>query len=127
MSKRTCCHISSNSIRIMRRNLSTTKPCFTSLSSIWGDQESSGLLTEHKQLLDTKIWNALFEFQKDGVKGAINKIRQHNGCIIADSVGLGKTFEALAVIKYFELQDKGVLVLCPNKLRDNWNDLSGTE
>lgn len=84
------------------------------------EQESSGLLAEQMQLVDTEIWNALFEFQKDGVKGAINKIRQHNGCIIADSVGLGKTFEALAVIKYFELQDKRVLVLCPKKLRDNW-------
>ncbi len=84
------------------------------------EQESSGLLTEQMQLVDTEIWNALFEFQKDGVKGAINKIRQHNGCIIADSVGLGKTFEALAVIKYFELQNDRVLVLCPKKLRDNW-------
>ena len=84
------------------------------------EQESSGLLTEQMQLVDTEIWNALFEFQKDGVKGAINKIRQHNGCIIADSVGLGKTFEALAVIKYFELQNDKVLVLCPKKLRDNW-------
>ena len=84
------------------------------------EQENSGLLTEQMQLVDTEIWNALFEFQKDGVKGAINKIRQHNGCIIADSVGLGKTFEALAVIKYFELQNDRVLVLCPKKLRDNW-------
>ncbi len=84
------------------------------------EQESSGLLAEQMQLVDTEIWNALFEFQKDGVKGAINKIRQHNGCVIADSVGLGKTFEALAVIKYFELQNDKVLVLCPKKLRDNW-------
>ena len=84
------------------------------------EQESSGLLAEQMQLVDTEIWNTLFEFQKDGVKGAINKIRQHNGCIIADSVGLGKTFEALAIIKYFELQNDKVLVLCPKKLRDNW-------
>jgi SNF2 family DNA or RNA helicase len=66
------------------------------------------------------IWNALFEFQRDGVKGAINKILKHNGCILADSVGLGKTFEALAVIKYFELKNERALVLCPKKLRDNW-------
>ena len=86
------------------------------------EQESSGLLTEQMQLVDTEIWNTLFEFQKDGVKGAINKIRQHNGCIIADSVGLGKTFEALAVIKYFEMENdrNRILVLCPRKLRDNW-------
>ncbi len=85
-----------------------------------GEQEKSGLLTEDVQLIDTDIWKTLFEFQKDAVKGAINKIRQHNGCIIADSVGLGKTFEALAVIKYFELLNNKVLVLCPKKLRDNW-------
>ena len=85
-----------------------------------GEQEKSGLLAEDVQLVDTVIWNTLFEFQKDAVKGAINKIRQHNGCIIADSVGLGKTFEALAIIKYFELLNNRVLVLCPKKLRDNW-------
>ncbi len=83
-------------------------------------QEKDGLLTEDVQLTDTHIWNYLFEFQKDGVKGAINKILRHNGCIIADSVGLGKTFEALAIIKYFELRNQNVLVLCPKKLRDNW-------
>jgi SNF2 family DNA or RNA helicase len=71
-------------------------------------------------LLETGIWKALFEFQRDGVKGAINKILAHNGCIIADSVGLGKTFEALAIIKYFELRNDRVLVLCPKKLRENW-------
>ena len=84
------------------------------------EQGERGLLTEPTQLVDTKIWNALFEFQKDGVKGAINKILAHNGCIIADSVGLGKTFEALAIIKYFELRNANVLVLCPKKLRENW-------
>ena len=71
-------------------------------------------------LFETEIWKALFEFQKDGVKGAINKILRHNGCIVADSVGLGKTYEALAVIKYFELKNERVLVLCPKKLRENW-------
>lgn len=69
---------------------------------------------------DTEIWNTLYDFQKDGVKGAINKILRHNGCIIADSVGLGKTYEALAIIKYFELQNDKVLVICPKKLRNNW-------
>src|SRR5690606_28518701 len=58
--------------------------------------------------------------QRDGVKGAISRILKHNGCIIADSVGLGKTYEALAVIKYFELRNDKVLVLCPKKLRQNW-------
>ena len=85
-----------------------------------GEHEKSRLLAEDVQLVDTVVWKTLFEFQKDAVKGAINKIRQHNGCIIADSVGLGKTFEALAVIKYFELLNNKVLVLCPKKLRENW-------
>ncbi|MFK7778556.1 MAG: helicase-related protein [Gimesia sp.] len=71
-------------------------------------------------LLESKVWNMLFSFQKDGVKGAISKILEYNGCILADSVGLGKTFEALAVIKYFELRNERVLVLCPKKLRQNW-------
>ena len=96
------------------------KTLFHIFEQFLGEQEESRLLTEKTQLVDTDIWNALFEFQKDGVKGAINKIFQHNGCIIADSVGLGKTFEALAVIKHFELLNARVLVLCPKKLRDNW-------
>ena len=85
-----------------------------------GELTDIGLLSETTQLVDTEIWKTLFEFQKDGVKGAINKILTHNGCIIADSVGLGKTFEALAIIKYFELLNYKVLVLCPKKLRENW-------
>jgi len=71
-------------------------------------------------LPDTNIWQKLFSFQKDGAKAAINKILTCNGCILADSVGLGKTFTALAVIKYFELKNERVLVLCPKKLRRNW-------
>ena len=84
------------------------------------EQASADILTEGGTLRDTEIWETLFEFQKDAVKSAINKINKHNGCIIADSVGLGKTFEALAVIKYFELKNFRVLVLCPKKLKDNW-------
>ena len=70
---------------------------------------------------DSQIWNALYEFQKDGAKSAIAKLREHNGCILADSVGLGKTYTALAVIKYFELHNDRVLVLCPRKLFENWS------
>ena len=84
------------------------------------NQEKGDRLIQQQHLLDTKIWSMLFEFQKDGVKGVINKILAHNGCILADSVGLGKTFEALAVIKYFELLNYRILVLCPKKLRENW-------
>jgi len=69
---------------------------------------------------DSRIWNKLYKFQKDGVIGAIDKIEKYNGCILADSVGLGKTFTALAVIKYYELRNDRVLVLAPKKLRDNW-------
>jgi SNF2 family DNA or RNA helicase len=71
-------------------------------------------------LPDTRIWRTLFSFQKDGAKAAINKILAYNGCILADSVGLGKTYTALAVIKYFELRNERVLVLCPKKLSRNW-------
>ncbi len=69
---------------------------------------------------DSQIYNALYSFQKHGAQGAIHKLLNYNGCILADSVGLGKTFEALAAIKYFELRRENVLVLCPKKLRENW-------
>jgi len=69
---------------------------------------------------ETKVWQKLFKFQRDGVLGAIEKLEKLGGCIIADSVGLGKTFEALAIIKYYELRNDRVLVLCPKRLRDNW-------
>ena len=72
------------------------------------------------RLRDTQIWEKLYPFQRDGVLACLQKIRDYNGCIIADSVGLGKTYEALAIIKYFELQEARVLVLCPKKLEQNW-------
>lgn len=84
------------------------------------EQKKGGLLNERTGFFDSEIWDTLYDFQKDGVKGAINKILKHNGCIIADSVGLGKTYEALAVIKYFELLNNRVLVICPKKLTGNW-------
>ena len=96
------------------------KTLFHVFENFLADQEKGGLLDQNIKIVDTGIWQALFEFQRDGVKGAINKILKHNGCILADSVGLGKTFEALAVIKYFELKNERVLVLCPKKLRENW-------
>ncbi len=71
---------------------------------------------------DTAIWNKLFNFQRDAATGIINKLEKYNGCILADSVGLGKTFTALAVIKYYELRNRSVLVLCPKKLADNWRN-----
>ena len=70
---------------------------------------------------DSKIWGMLYNFQKDAALAIINKLEKYNGCILADSVGLGKTFTALSVIKYYENRNKNVLVLCPKKLANNWN------
>lgn len=70
---------------------------------------------------DSKIWSMLYNFQRDAALAIINKLEKYNGCILADSVGLGKTFTALAVIKYYENRNKTVLVLCPKKLANNWN------
>ena len=69
----------------------------------------------------SKIWGMLYDFQRDAVLAIINKLEKYNGCILADSVGLGKTFTALAVVKYYENRNKSVLVLCPKKLAENWN------
>lgn len=69
----------------------------------------------------SEIWKLLYDFQKDAVLAIINKLEKYNGCILADSVGLGKTFTALAVVKYYENRNKTVLVLCPKKLAENWN------
>ncbi len=96
------------------------KTLYHIFQSYLDDQKEGGLLNERTGFFESEIWNVLYDFQKDGVKGAINKILKHNGCIIADSVGLGKTYEALAVIKYFELLNQRVLVLCPKKLSGNW-------
>ena len=75
---------------------------------------------EDTGFFESVIWGKLYDFQKDAVIGAIRKLEKYNGCIIADSVGLGKTFEALAVIKYYQQLNKNVLVLCPKRLRENW-------
>jgi SNF2 family DNA or RNA helicase len=97
---------------------------YKTLFHLFGDflkeQDKTELLSEESHLTDSDIWQALFEFQRDGAKGAINKLLKHGGCILADSVGLGKTYTALAVIKYFEQRNHRVLVLCPKKLRENW-------
>ena len=74
---------------------------------------------------NSKIWGMLYSFQRDAALAIINKLEKYNGCILADSVGLGKTFTALAVIKYYENRNQRVLVLCPKKLADNWNTYKG--
>lgn len=84
------------------------------------DIDEDVLPNDRTGYLDTLIWNKLFNFQKDAATGIINKLETYSGCILADSVGLGKTFTALAVIKYYELRNRAVLVLCPKKLADNW-------
>lgn len=85
------------------------------------DINEDTLANEKTGFKETKVWKMLYNFQRDAVLGAINKIERHNGCILADSVGLGKTFTALGVMKYYELRNKKVLVLCPKRLSDNWN------
>ncbi|MFD3157959.1 helicase-related protein [Haloimpatiens sp. FM7330] len=84
------------------------------------EQNEEEVFQEKVGFKETMIWQKLYDFQKDGVRGAINRLEKYNGCILADSVGLGKTFEALAVIKYYEIRNKKVLVLTPKKLRENW-------
>lgn len=78
------------------------------------------LANEKTGFKNSIVWNTLYDFQKDAVLGIINKLERFNGCILADSVGLGKTFSALGVIKYYQERNKSVLVLCPKKLGDNW-------
>lgn len=85
-----------------------------------GELQEDKIIKTKTGIKDTLIWEKLYRFQRDGVLGAIDKIEKYNGCIIADSVGLGKTFEALAIIKYYELRNDRVLVLCPKRLRENW-------
>ena len=85
-----------------------------------GELDEDKIIKPQTGIKSTQVWQKLYKFQRDGVLGAIDKIERYNGCIIADSVGLGKTFEALAVIKYYELRNDRILVLCPKKLRENW-------
>lgn len=85
------------------------------------DVSEDNLPNEATGFKESKIWSMLYNFQKDAVLAIISKLEQYNGCILADSVGLGKTFTALAVIKYYENRNKSVLVLCPKKLTNNWN------
>ena len=97
---------------------------YLTLYNIFGEKllnmDDMARVKEKTGITQTKVWNSLYNFQHDAVVGAIKKLELYNGCIIADSVGLGKTFEALAIIKYYELRNDRVLVLCPKKLRNNW-------
>ena len=86
------------------------------------DIDEDVLPNDRTGYLESAVWKKLFNFQRDAATGIINKLETYNGCILADSVGLGKTFTALAVIKYYELRNRSVLVLCPKKLADNWRN-----
>lgn len=90
-------------------------------SEFLDDISEDELPNEATGFKQSKIWSLLYDFQKDAVLAIINKLERYNGCILADSVGLGKTFTALAVMKYYENRNKSVLVLCPKKLAENWN------
>ena len=90
-------------------------------SEFLDDISEDELPNEATGFKESKIWSMLYDFQRDAVLAIINKLEKYNGCILADSVGLGKTFTALAVVKYYENRNKSVLVLCPKKLAENWN------
>jgi hypothetical protein len=102
---------------------------FTALYNIFSefleDLNADFLPNEATGFKNSQIWSKLYDFQKDAVLGCISKLEKHNGCILADSVGLGKTFSALGVIKYYESRNKNVLVLAPKRLKDNWNTFKG--
>jgi superfamily II DNA or RNA helicase len=121
---RLCDHISS----VYQEN-SPERIYFLMLFNIFqeflGDITEDVLPNDRTGYQDTLIWKKLFNFQADAATGIINKLETFNGCILADSVGLGKTFTALAVVKYYELRNKSVLVLCPKKLAQNWLNYKG--
>lgn len=94
---------------------------FNVFSEFLEDISEDVLPNEATGFKNSKIWGMLYDFQRDAVLAIINKLEKFNGCILADSVGLGKTFTALAVVKYYENRNKNVLVLCPKKLAANWN------
>lgn len=99
---------------------------FKTLLHLFGDslvdRDAEDALFKDTAFEQTAIWRMLFDFQRDGLRALLAKIEKYGGCVLADSIGLGKTFTALAVIKWFEKRNKNVLVLCPKKLRENWTD-----
>jgi SNF2 family DNA or RNA helicase len=93
---------------------------FHIFSEFLEDISEDELANEKTGFKESATWNKLYDFQRDAVLGIINKLERHNGCILADSVGLGKTFSALGVIKYYQERNRSILVLCPKRLGDNW-------
>ena len=113
-----------NALRRLGENCSPELVYFKTLLEVFRDRMDAREETDNRlgtaNLKDTQIWKALYQFQRDGVVGIINRLRQYGGCILADSVGLGKTYTALAVIRYFQEKNHRILVLCPKKLNENW-------
>lgn len=113
-----------NSLAYVYKEHSPEFAYYFTLNELYGnkiDESVQQFERNNSDFKDSKIWNMLFDFQKEAVQYAIQKINKYNGCIIADSVGLGKTFEALAVIKYFSDRQDNILVLTPSKLYNNWD------
>ncbi len=112
-----------SALKAIFQNHSPEEIYFKTLSEIFNyldaDDTVAGLLDD-AAVTTSQIWTTLFDFQKDGAKAAVQKLDRYGGCIVADSVGLGKTFTALAVIKYYESKTNPSWCLCPKKLRDNW-------
>lgn len=111
-------------LRRLGENFSPELVYFKTLLEVFCDRIDAREQTSERlgvtDIRDTQVWRTLFPFQRDGVTGIINRLQQYNGCILADSVGLGKTYTALAVIRYYEAKNQRVLVLCPKKLSENW-------
>jgi hypothetical protein len=113
-----------NTLEKIGANQSAQTLYFVALHHLFGSNiselDEEKIVKSRTGVHETLVWQKLYRFQRDGALGAIDKLERYNGCIIADSVGLGKTFSALAVIKYYELRNDRVLVLAPKKLRENW-------
>ena len=120
-------NVTSNVIESISAAYNENSPAFIYFVTLYNifhefleDISEDTLPNEATGFKSSKIWNMLYNFQKDAALGIINKLEKYNGCILADSVGLGKTFTALSVVKYYENRNKNVLVLCPKKLAQNW-------
>jgi len=89
-------------------------------SQLLEDESDPDFNRQVGRLENSVIYNALYGFQKKGVLSLIRMLQKYNGAILADAVGLGKTWSALAVMKFFQQQGREILLLCPKKLEINW-------
>lgn len=98
------------------------KTLFHLFQDYLSDQAAEEDRLDASTFTETAVWRMLYAFQQDGARAVLGKLQRYGGCVLADSVGLGKTLTALAVIKWHELRNQRVLVLCPKKLRENWTE-----